>query len=131
MSEGFQELDLGAGGEAKIYLTDPKMLKSKTDLDDPNGLFNIMGEYEYCDIFGRYYCESFGAQYKPAPIDDFIGGMRLPCVIEPSVNARYYEQRGYKEIQPCEQPDELGYIRLPANLRPTVAASPRPTAKRK
>ena len=119
-----EEVDVGAGAETKVYFSNSKVLKSDKELSDPNTWFNIMGEFEYCDIFGRYTCQSFGAVYRPPPINAFVGGIRLPCIVDASVNAGAFADRGYKEIQPCEQPSEPKYYHR-VKVGAAIAASGR------
>jgi hypothetical protein len=124
VSEWGQQMDLGAKAEHFEYLTDPKYLWTAQQLKVPNSLFNVIGEFEYCDIFGGYHCESFALEYRPPPVDDFVGSdMKLPCYVEKDINTAFYERKGQKEIQPCEQPDEPEHYNMAEFTAPNATAT--------
>lgn len=83
------EVDLAAHGEYTEYLMDTKRLWTSQELreTDATKLFIVViGEIQYCDIFGVYHCKPFGARYIPG-LGEFIPwGTTLPCIIEPPPN---------------------------------------------
>ena len=42
----------------------------------PEGSFSIAGNLEYCDWWGKYHCEWFDIDYRPAPVGSFTARMR-------------------------------------------------------
>jgi hypothetical protein len=111
------ELDLGGQTEHPEYVTDPKQLWTLAQINQPKGCFWITGQMEYCDIFGTYHCESFGAEYSPI-VGDFVARPFLRCIREPidPRGSQAFEMGktvAYKEIEPCEQPNEPEYGQEP------------------
>jgi hypothetical protein len=76
----------------------------------PKNLFSLVGNFEYCDRWGEYYCEIFTVQYQPPPVSRFTA-TTLPC---PSDFPPVYDPKerfqfpGYTvELLPrCRQPEE-------------------------
>jgi hypothetical protein len=110
------ELDLGGQAEHTVYVIDPKQLWTVDQLRQP-GCFWIQGQIEYCDIFGTYHCENFGAEWAPV-VGDFVPHIFLQCLRQP-IDPRGLEDWRMgnhelrTEIEPCEQPDEPEYNREP------------------
>ena len=112
------EVDLAGQGEHVEWITDPKALWTSKELDATAGMgqfFFIHGEIQYCDIFGAYHCEQFGARYLPS-VHEFTAwiGSQLPCVVEKmdrSMLQTNPPERNihYKETSQCEQPGEPEY----------------------
>jgi hypothetical protein len=110
------ESDLSAQGERNVYVIDPKELWTAQQLAEPKGCFWITGQMEYCDIFGRYHCESFNTEWQPT-IADFVPSEFLQCTregVDPRSLKGIFMGKAvtYKEIEPCEQPDEPEYERV-------------------
>jgi hypothetical protein len=96
------ELDLAAKSGMVSYYTDDKSLLDDAALKKGREFF-VSGEMEYCDSFGAYHCQAFGAVYMRS-IDAFVPSLSPSCITHPAVIPK-----GYTEIQPCEQPDEIEY----------------------
>lgn len=115
-SSAADELDLGAQAEHTVYVIDSKQLWTVDQLRQP-GCFWIVGQMEYCDIFGTYHCQNFGAEWTPA-VGDFVPRMFLQCQRQP-IDPRSLQDWHIgttelrTEIEPCEQPDEPEYNREP------------------
>lgn len=118
------ERDLAGGAEHVEFVTDPKWLWTTKQIADPSGFLTVLGDFEYCDIFGAYHCQGFGAQYMPS-VKEFVPfGNTMPCVVE-SPGPRSHLP-GYKEIETCEQPGEPEYIKLPPAATPQTTGTPPP-----
>jgi hypothetical protein len=121
LTEGETNFGLAAQSEYVEYLTDPSLLWTYAQLRDfnSNNELAIGGDMEYCDEFGAYHCQGWGAEYKPM-LREFVAGgpIAMPCVREDGDAASI--QRTFrnaepnvtvKEIEPCEQPGEPEYLR--------------------
>jgi hypothetical protein len=132
ISNGETNFGLAAQAEHVEYILDPALLWTPEQLHDANGEFAIGGDVEYCDEFGTYHCQGWGAEYKPL-LSMFVpnGPIDLPCVRESGGDAAQMQSWRrvqdpsitIKEIEPCHQPDELEYLHERDN--PTTAPTPK------
>jgi hypothetical protein len=77
-------------------------------------VFVVGGYFEYCDVFGHYWCDSFSHQLVPDPEPHFISSdlMRRPCDVQPEiVPPPWFPEDDKNEklvaVPRCEQPAEL------------------------
>lgn len=93
-------------------LTADFLKKHEIPWADAHSGMSLDGRFEYCDIFGKYYCEKFAMHYN-TDVQDFVAEVggdwqcgereQLPVPVNPSYVG------GMTEIPPCEQPDDPDY----------------------
>ncbi len=119
------EVDIAGQTEHREYVSEDWLLWTKSKLASsklPEPRFALWGDFEYCDIFGQYHCETFGLWYEPPPVGDFTTMFfkGQPCAIEKPdslmLKGMKWPVAKLTEIEACEQPDEAehNYIGSPA-----------------
>jgi hypothetical protein len=153
ISTGLTSYGLAAQSEHIEYVVDPDLLWTWSELNNLAGEFAVGGDIEYCDEFGTYHCQGWGAEYNPL-LGTFTPNsvLDLPCFREEGQASGMESWRRandpnttVKEIEPCEQPDEPEYyhkvdvgasITASGNIgasitivtpKPTPTAAPSPT----
>jgi hypothetical protein len=109
--------DIGAKTAKDEIISDSRSRISRSLLDDPATHFSIVGDFEYCDIFGQFHCQGFIFKYIPPPVDDFIQTIGHDCFVEelkpqdvkfPNVGINGLPSAA-TELAACEQPNEREY----------------------
>jgi hypothetical protein len=115
---GMTDASIAAGGfeteslevEAKQVAQFVAAHKGKHD----NALYVLSGLFEYCDVFGRYWCDSYAFQLEVDPTPHFVSSMmeHVPCKAPPEGVSPPGFPKGYKNetfvpLPRCEQPSEM------------------------
>jgi hypothetical protein len=75
------------------------------------GNFDLWGNFEYCDQWGKYYCMDYSVYYHPAPVSRFAAETRecsagFPPRMKESEMGRTAPDAKIEILPRCEQPEE-------------------------
>jgi hypothetical protein len=80
---GAEDVTLAAGASyAKPLSSDwepsPSLL-AEIEAGNSKKQFVVMGQLEYCDVFGKYRCDGFSLKYEPLPEPRFVERVPMEC----------------------------------------------------